>query len=73
LPDVAADLRVGLPAAGLLVSGHALGVAFGGPLLAMLLLRVPAGATLVRLMALFLDISLVFTRAAIFPTIAMSG
>lgn len=53
LPDVAADLRVGLPAAGLLVSGYALGVAFGGPLLAMLLLRVPARATLVGLMALF--------------------
>ena len=53
LPDVAADLRVGLPAAGLLVSGYALGVAFGGPLLAMLLFRVPARAMLVGLMALF--------------------
>lgn len=53
LPDVAADLRVGLPAVGLLVSGYALGVAFGGPLLAILLLRVPARATLVGLMGLF--------------------
>lgn len=53
LPQVAADLRVGLPAAGLLVSGYALGVAFGGPLLAALLLRVPVRATLVGLMGLF--------------------
>ncbi|MGN7998971.1 MFS transporter [Sphingomonas sp. 22176] len=53
LPEVAADLRVGLPAAGLLVSGYALGVAFGGPLLAMLFLRVPARSTLVGLMGLF--------------------
>ncbi|MDQ1199153.1 hypothetical protein [Agrobacterium sp. SORGH_AS 787] len=47
LPEVAADLRVGLPAAGLLVSSYALGVAVRGPLLAMLLVRVPARATLV--------------------------
>lgn len=52
LAKVEADLRVGLPAAGLLVSGYALGVAFGGPLLAMSLVRVPARATLVGLMGL---------------------
>lgn len=38
---------------GLLVSGYALGVAFGGPLLAMVLVRVPTRATLVGLMGLF--------------------
>ncbi|MCP3733321.1 MFS transporter [Sphingomonas sp. RP10(2022)] len=54
LPEVAADLHVGLPAAGLLVSSYALGVAFGGPVLAALLARVPARATLVGLMALFI-------------------
>ena len=54
LPEVAADLRVGLPAAGLLVSGYALGVAFGGPVLAALQARVPARATLLGLMGLFI-------------------
>lgn len=54
LPEVAADLHVGLPAAGLLVSGYALGVAFGGPVLAALLARVPARATLIGLMGLFI-------------------
>lgn len=31
LPTIAADLGVGLPEAGLLVTGNALGVAFGAP------------------------------------------
>ncbi len=53
LPDIAANLHVGLPAAGLLVSGYALGVAFGGPVLAALMLKVPARATLIGLMGLF--------------------
>ena len=35
LPDVAGDLRVTIPPAGLLVSGYALGVAFGAPILAV--------------------------------------
>ncbi|MCQ8240805.1 MFS transporter [Rhizosaccharibacter radicis] len=67
LPEVAADLRVGLPAAGLLVSGYALGVAFGGPLLAVLLLRVPARATLLGLMGLFVAGNL---GCAVAPTYA---
>ncbi|RUY88257.1 MFS transporter, partial [Mesorhizobium sp. M7A.F.Ca.CA.001.12.2.1] len=31
LPEVAADLGVSIPAAGLLVTGYALGVVFGAP------------------------------------------
>lgn len=54
LPEVAADLGVGLPAAGLLVSGYALGVAFGGPVLAAVLARVPARAALIGLIGLFI-------------------
>lgn len=54
LPQVAADLRVDLPAAGLLVSGYALGVAFGGPVLAALLARAPARGALIGLMGLFI-------------------
>ena len=35
LPDLALDLGVDIPAAGLLVSGYALGVTFGSPFLAI--------------------------------------
>lgn len=54
LPQVAHDLGVGLPAAGLLVSGYALGVAFGGPILAAAMLRMPARQTILALTALFI-------------------
>ncbi|MFD2238212.1 MFS transporter [Aureimonas populi] len=54
LPDVARDLGVGIPAAGLLVSGYALGVAFGGPLLARLTARLPSRRALFLLLGLFI-------------------
>src|SRR5258706_7567353 len=53
LPDVARDLRVSIPAAGLLVTGYALGVAVGAPLLATLTARWPPKATLIVLMVVF--------------------
>lgn len=54
LPEVAGDLGVGLPAAGLLVSGYALGVATGGPLLTLLMARVAARPALLGLVGLFI-------------------
>ncbi|MGU3496392.1 MFS transporter [Xanthobacteraceae bacterium A53D] len=54
LPDVARDLNVTIPEAGLLVSGYALGVVVGAPLLAILTARLPRKATLVGLMGLFI-------------------
>ncbi|WDD95236.1 MFS transporter [Burkholderia sp. FERM BP-3421] len=54
LPDVARDLSVTLPSAGLLVSGYALGVAVGAPLLAVLTSRMPRKAALQLLMAIFI-------------------
>jgi MFS transporter, DHA1 family, inner membrane transport protein len=54
LPEVARDLGVSIPSAGLLVSGYALGVAVGAPLLAMLTARWPRKAMLIALMALFI-------------------
>lgn len=54
LPDVARDLGVSAPAAGLLVSGYALGVAAGAPLLAILTARWPRKLALVALMGLFI-------------------
>lgn len=53
IPTVAADLGVGLPSAGLLVSLYALGVAIGAPVLTALTARVPRKALLLGLMALF--------------------
>ena len=53
LPTMAADLAIGLPSAGLLVSLYALGVAVGAPVLTALTGRVPRKALLLSLMALF--------------------
>ncbi len=53
LPTIAADLQVSLPAAGLLVSLYALGVAVGAPLLTALTGRVPRKSLLLALMVLF--------------------
>ena len=53
IPTVAADLGVGLPSAGLLVSLYALGVAVGAPVLTALTARLPRKHLLLGLMALF--------------------
>ncbi|MCO1579771.1 MFS transporter [Crossiella sp. SN42] len=54
LPEVAADFGVSIPAAGLLISGYALGVVVGGPLLTALGGRLPRKTILVSLMGLFI-------------------
>ncbi len=53
IPTVAADLGVGLPSAGLLVSLYALGVAVGAPVLTALTGKVPRKTLLLSLMVLF--------------------
>ena len=53
LPDVARDLSVTVPQAGLLVSGYAFGVAFGAPLVAIATSRMPRKAALLALMVIF--------------------
>ncbi|MDD9720519.1 MFS transporter [Sulfitobacter sp. PR48] len=53
LPQVASDLGVGLPSAGLLITGYALGVTIGGPVLAIAASRLPHRAVLVLVMAIF--------------------
>src|SRR5258706_10220241 len=53
LADVARDLGVSISSAGLLVSGYALGVAAGAPLLATLTARWPPKGTLIALMVVF--------------------
>jgi DHA1 family chloramphenicol resistance protein-like MFS transporter len=53
LPGMAADLNVGIPEAGLLISAFAIGMVVGAPLLAIATLRVPRRATLMGLLLVF--------------------
>ncbi|WP_041577230.1 MFS transporter [Bdellovibrio bacteriovorus] len=53
LPQMAKDLGVSLSSAGLLVSGYALGVAIGAPVLSLLSAKWPKKRALVILMAIF--------------------
>lgn len=53
LIEVAGDLGVSIPAAGLLISGYALGVVLGAPILTMATSRWPRKTVLLALMAIF--------------------
>ncbi|MFI6303495.1 Cmx/CmrA family chloramphenicol efflux MFS transporter [Amycolatopsis thailandensis] len=53
LPGMAADLNVGIPEAGLLISAFAIGMVVGAPLLAIATLQVPRRATLMALLVVF--------------------
>ncbi|QFR31842.1 MFS transporter [Ancylobacter sp. TS-1] len=53
LPEVAADLSVSIPAAGLLVTGYALGVVIGAPIVAIITNSLPRKATLIGLASMF--------------------
>lgn len=53
LPEVAASFSVSIPQAGYLVSGYAMGVVVGAPIVAMATARLPRKAALLGLMALF--------------------
>jgi len=54
LPEVASDLKVSIPSAGMLVSGYALGVALGAPLLAAFTAKMERKHALLLLMGLFI-------------------
>ncbi|HMF67445.1 MAG TPA: MFS transporter [Phyllobacterium sp.] len=53
LPEVAADLGVSIPSAGLLVTGYALGVVIGAPIIAIATASLPRKPVLVGLAMLF--------------------
>lgn len=53
LPSVAADLSISVPVAGFVITAYAIGVAFGGPMLTLVLARVPPRAALLALIAIF--------------------
>ncbi|UZE05956.1 MFS transporter [Pseudomonas corrugata] len=54
LPDVARDLAVSIPQAGLLITGYALGVVFGAPILAVGTANMPRKATLLGMTLMFI-------------------
>jgi MFS transporter, DHA1 family, inner membrane transport protein len=54
LIEVSGDLGVSIPAAGLLISGYALGVVLGAPILTMATSRWPRKSVLLALMAIFI-------------------
>lgn len=54
LPELAADFHVSVPRAGILVSGYALSVTIGSPILAVLLAKMDRKLALMWLMGLFL-------------------
>lgn len=68
LPEVAADLQVTLSAAGLLVTGYALGVAIGGPVITAFTGRLPRKSLLFGLMLIFVAGNLM---AAVAPNYAV--
>jgi DHA1 family inner membrane transport protein len=59
LPNVANDLGVTIPVAGMLVSGYALGVAIGAPIVAAATIHLQRKATLLGLMGIFIAGNLV--------------
>src|SRR3569833_3958927 len=54
LPNVAADLKVDIPTAGLLITGYALGVAIVCPILALVTATLPRRALLLGLVVVFI-------------------
>ncbi|MDN0112335.1 MFS transporter [Yersinia mollaretii] len=54
LPQVAGDLQILIPTAGWLISGYALGVAIGAPIMAVLTAKLPRKKTLLLLMVIFI-------------------
>ncbi|MGP6379591.1 MFS transporter [Yersinia bercovieri] len=54
LPQVADDLHISIPTAGWLISGYALGVAIGAPIMAVLTAKLPRKKTLLLLMVIFI-------------------
>ncbi|HCU85650.1 MFS transporter [Methylophilus sp. UBA6697] len=53
LPEVSRDLHVSIPMAGLLISGYALGVAVGAPIMSILMAKFSRKSSLLWLMAIF--------------------
>ncbi|MFF7155405.1 MFS transporter [Streptomyces sp. NPDC008139] len=68
LPDIAGDFGVSIPTAGFLVTGYALGVVVGAPLMTVLGTKISRKRMLMLLMGLFIAGNLV---SAVAPTFAL--
>lgn len=66
LPEVAGDFQVSIPTAGFLVTGYALGVVLGAPLMTLLGTRVTRKRMLMLLMGLFIVGNVVSALAPVF-------
>lgn len=66
LPQVGADLGVSVPTAGLLVTGYALGVVAGAPIMTVLGTRISRRTMLMLLMGLFILGNLISAAAPVF-------
>ncbi|MCX5398237.1 MFS transporter [Streptomyces sp. NBC_00102] len=66
LPEVAADFQVSIPTAGFLVTGYALGVVVGAPLMTLLGTKVSRKRMLMLLMGLFIIGNVVSALAPVF-------
>lgn len=66
LPEVAADFQVSIPTAGFLVTGYALGVVLGAPLMTVLGTKVTRKRMLMLLMGLFVIGNVVSATAPVF-------
>ncbi|MCP2164516.1 Cmx/CmrA family chloramphenicol efflux MFS transporter [Goodfellowiella coeruleoviolacea] len=67
LPDLAADLHVSIPDAGLLVSAFAVGMVIGAPVLAVVTLSWPRRTTLVALQVVFVGAHVLGALATGYP------
>ncbi len=66
LPQIAADLAVSIPTAGLLISGYALTVVIGGPVITALVVRRPRKPVLIALLAFFVAGNVVSALAPVY-------
>lgn len=72
LPDVAADLSVSIPAAGLLVTAYALGMIVGGPVVTVLTARLARKPLIVGLIAVSVTANLGSSMAPTYTVLLMS-
>ncbi|MFG2022844.1 MFS transporter [Streptomyces sp. NPDC048825] len=69
LPEMSADLDVSIPSAGLLVTGYALGVTIGGPVITLLTTKWSRKALLLSLMGVFIAGNVIAALAPNYATL----
>jgi MFS transporter, DHA1 family, inner membrane transport protein len=72
LPDIATDLHVSIPAAGLLVAGYAMGVVVGAPVLTLGTRRFERKLLLLGLMSLFIAGNVLAALAPNYPVLMIA-